>query len=207
MPQNVESLILDMDKLPENKSKNIPVNCLWTITSKEESLTVIVTCLKWRCNYNFCVRVTAHPQGAPNLWKQIGLDNRHPVLRSLTDAPNLYEAFPEPHLKTHQLDILEKLKEYFGFPTTNCPVNAFWDFEACVIFSDFSTFSYFKWFVCHSLLKQYVKTIQCICTRIITKTWIQNSFHRRVLLHLLTWNHKREPEDVGFLNPGWIARH
>ena len=34
----------------------------------------------------------------------IGHDH-HPLLRSLTDARKLYEIFPEPRLKTHQIDI------------------------------------------------------------------------------------------------------
>ena len=35
--------------------------------------------------------------GAPNISKQIDLDDHHPLLRSLTDALHFYEAFPEPH--------------------------------------------------------------------------------------------------------------
>ena len=31
------------------------------------------------------------------------------MLRSLSDALNLYEAFPEPHLNSHQLELLEEL--------------------------------------------------------------------------------------------------
>ena len=85
MPQN---LTLDLDDLPENECKHIPLKCPWTITSNGESLTVIITCLKWTFNCDFCVRVTAHPQGAPNFPKQIDLGDHHPLLRSLTDALN-----------------------------------------------------------------------------------------------------------------------
>ena len=63
-------------------------------------------------NYDFCVRVRAHPQGSPNNSKQIDIDDYHPLLRSLTDRLSLYGAFPEPHFNTHRLDILEKLSEY-----------------------------------------------------------------------------------------------
>ena len=115
MPQNVGNLILDLDEIPEDECKHFPLNCPWTITSRNESLTVIITCLKWTFNYDFCVRVTAHPQGAPNVSKQIDLDDQHPFPRSLTDALNLYEVFPEPHLITHQIDVLEELIEYLEF--------------------------------------------------------------------------------------------
>ena len=87
------------------------LKCHWTITSKDESLTVTITYLKWTFNYDFRLRVTAHPQGAPIVSKQINLGDHHPRRRSLTDALNLHEAFPEPHLKPHQIDILEELIE------------------------------------------------------------------------------------------------
>ena len=57
-------------------------------------------------DFEFCVRVTAYQLGAPNTSKQIDLDDHHPLLRSLTDALHLYEAFPEPHLNSHQLESL-----------------------------------------------------------------------------------------------------
>ena len=112
MPQNVESLTLDLDNLPGNECKYFPTNCPWTITSKDESLTVTITCLKWTFNYDFCVRVTAHPQGASNVSKQIDLDDHHLLFTSLTDALNLCEAFPEPYLNPYQIDILEDLINY-----------------------------------------------------------------------------------------------
>ena len=56
--------------------------------------------------------VTAYPQGSPNVSKQIELDDHHPMLRSLTDAMNLYESLSKPHLNIHQLDILEELIDY-----------------------------------------------------------------------------------------------
>ena len=112
MPQKSETLILDLNEMLENECKHLPQNCLWIITSKDTSLTVIITCLKWTVKYDFFVRVTAYRLGAPNVSKQIDLDDHHPLLRSLTDAFNLYEVFPEPHLYAYQFEILEELIEY-----------------------------------------------------------------------------------------------
>ena len=103
MPQRFENSITNLDDIPENECKHIPLNCLWTITSQDTSLTVIITCLTWTFNYDFYVRVKAYPMGAPNVTKQMDMDDHHPFLRSLSDALNLYEAFPEPHLNSHQL--------------------------------------------------------------------------------------------------------
>ena len=66
-------------------------------------------------HFEFCVRVTAYQLRAPNISKQIDLDDHHPLLRSLTDALHLYEAFPEPHLNSHQLEHLDELMEYLHF--------------------------------------------------------------------------------------------
>ena len=77
MPQKFESLILDLDEIPEDECKDIPLNCPWTVTSKDESVTVIITCLEWTFNYDSYVRVTAHPQGPQTLaalnWNNSGL--------------------------------------------------------------------------------------------------------------------------------------
>ena len=112
MPQKFESSTTNLDDIPEIECKHIPLNCLWTITSEDTSLTVIITCLKLTFNYDLCVRVSAYPLGAPNVSKQIDLDDQHPLLRSLTDAHNLYEDFRERHLNSHQLESLEELIEY-----------------------------------------------------------------------------------------------
>ena len=112
MPLNFGSPIPDLDETLEDECKHLLLNCLWTITSEDASGTVIITCLKWTFNCDFSVRVTAHPQEAPNVSKQIDLDNYHAFLRSLTDALNLYEVFPQPHLNTYQLEILEELIEH-----------------------------------------------------------------------------------------------
>ena len=86
-----EGLILDLDETPEDEYKYHPVNCSRTITANDESITVSITCLKWTLNYDYCVRVTAHPQRAPNVSKQLNLDDCHTLFRSLTDALHLYE--------------------------------------------------------------------------------------------------------------------
>ena len=112
MPQIVQSLILDLDKNSEDECKLIPTNCPWILTSKDESLTVIVTCLKRTFNFDLRVRVVTHPPGALNVSKQLDIDDHHPLLRSLTDARNLCEAFPKPHLNSHPFDIVEELMEY-----------------------------------------------------------------------------------------------
>ena len=110
-----------MDKIQENKWKrplfcplcaNVPLNCPWIVTSNDETLKVIITCLKWTFNYDFWIWVTVHPKGNSNRSKQIDLDDYHLLLKSLSEVLNIYEAFPEPHLNSFQLEGLEKLIEY-----------------------------------------------------------------------------------------------
>ena len=115
MPKKSESSKTHLDELPEEECNYIPLNCIWPIISPDTNLTVIITWLKWTFNLEFCVRVTAYQLGAPNISKQIDLGDHHPLLRSLTDALHLYEAFPEPHLNSHQLENLEELMEYLHF--------------------------------------------------------------------------------------------
>ena len=115
MPKNFESSITHLDELPEEECEHIPLSCIWPLTSQVTNLTVIITCLEWTFNLEFCVRVRAYQLGAPNFPKQIDLDDNHPMLRSLTNALHLYEVFPEPHLNSHQLEILEELMEYLHF--------------------------------------------------------------------------------------------
>ena len=112
MPQKLEGLITNLDQIPEEGCKHLALNCIRTIISQDVNLTVNITCLKWTFNYEFCLRVTAYALGAPNVSKQMDIDDYHSPLRSLTDALNLYEAFLEPHLTSHQLEFLEELIEY-----------------------------------------------------------------------------------------------
>ena len=115
MPQKFGISITHLDELPEEECEHIPLKCFWPITSQDTNLTVILTGSKWTFNFEFCIRVTAYPLGAPNISKQKDLDDHHSLLRSLTDALHLYEAFPEPHLNSHQLEILEELMQYLHF--------------------------------------------------------------------------------------------
>ena len=82
MPQKLENSPLDCDKKPENECKHVPLKCPWIITSKDKTLTVIITCLKWTFKYNFWMRVTVHSVGNSEIWKQIDLDDHHPLLKS-----------------------------------------------------------------------------------------------------------------------------
>ena len=111
-PPKYESKLLDWNNIPENEWKHTPLNCAWTLISWNERVKVIETCLKWTFNYQNCVRVTAQRQVAPNVSVQIVIGDYHPLLKSLCEALKLYGAFPEPHLNTHYLDILEELTEY-----------------------------------------------------------------------------------------------
>ena len=99
MPKKLESSITHLDDLPEEECNHIPLNCIWPITSHDTNLTVIITYLKWTFNFEFCVRVRAYQLGAPNISRQLDLDDHLPLLRSLTDALHIYEAFPEPQSK------------------------------------------------------------------------------------------------------------
>ena len=105
MPPSFEHPILDLNEIPEDECKHLPLNCLWNLISKDTSLTAILTFLKWTFKYDIRVRVTVYSLRAPNVSKQIDLDDHHSLLRSLTDALNVYEIFPEPHLNTYQLEV------------------------------------------------------------------------------------------------------
>ena len=115
MPQKLESSTTHLDELPEEECKDIALICIWPITSQDTNPTVTVTCLRWTFNFEFCVRVIAYPLKTPNNSKQIDVDDHHSLFRSLTDALILYEAFPEPHLDSHQLETVEELMEYLHF--------------------------------------------------------------------------------------------
>ena len=115
MPKKSESSVTLLDDLPEEDCNHFPLTCIWPITSQDTNQTVILTCLKWTFNFEFCVRVTAYHLGTPHIPKQIDLDHHHSLLRSLTDALHSYEAFPEPHLNSHLLESLEELMDYLHF--------------------------------------------------------------------------------------------
>ena len=108
MPHKPEKLPPNWDDI-EDECQHIPLNCPWTTTSENETLLVTITCLKWTFNYDFWIRVVAHPEGNPNISKQTGINEYNPLLESLSVAPDDYEGFPEPHLNSYQLHILEEL--------------------------------------------------------------------------------------------------
>ena len=112
MPQMFESSITNSDEIHEDECKHLPLNCVWTITSKDASLTAIIICLKWTSNHDLCLRVTAYPLEMPNVSKHIDQDDHHPLLRSLIHAHKIYEVFSQPHLSPYRFECLEELKEY-----------------------------------------------------------------------------------------------
>ena len=108
MPQKSEKFPLNWDDI-DVECQHIPLNCPWTITSVNEILTVVITCLQWIFNYDFWTRVTAHPVGNPTISKQIAFRKPNPLLASQSDALDDYEDFSEPHFNSYQLHILGEL--------------------------------------------------------------------------------------------------
>ena len=53
--------------------------------------------------------MTAHPEGNPNISKQIDYNKHNPLLESLSEALDDYEDFPDSHLNSYQLHILGEL--------------------------------------------------------------------------------------------------
>ena len=108
MPQKSETLPPNWDDI-DDECQHIPLNCPWTITSGNETLTVVITCLKWNINYDFSIRVTAHPKGNPDTSKQTDFIKHNPLLESLPEALDEYEDYPQPDLNCYQLHILGEL--------------------------------------------------------------------------------------------------
>ena len=108
MPQKSENLPPKGDEI-DDECQHLPLNCPWTIPSGNETLTVVITCLKWTFNYDFWIIVIAHPEGNLNSSQQIDINKDNPLLESLSEALDENEAFPGPHLNSYQLHILGKL--------------------------------------------------------------------------------------------------
>ena len=108
MPQKFENNPPNWDDI-DDESQHIPLNCPWTITSGNETLTVIITCIKWTFNYEFWIRVTAHPEGNPTISKQININQHNSLLVSLLEVLDNYKDLPEAHLNSYQLHILGEL--------------------------------------------------------------------------------------------------
>ena len=104
MPQNFENIPPNWDSI-DDECQHRPLKCPWTITSANETLTVVITFLKWTFNYDFWIRVTAHPERNPYILKQIDINKRNPLLESLSEALDEKEDFREPHLNSYQLQI------------------------------------------------------------------------------------------------------
>ena len=95
MPQESENLPANWDDI-DDECHHIPFNYPWVITSGSETLTVVITCFKWTFNYDFWIRVTAHPEGNPKISEQTNINRHNPLLSSLSEALDEYEDFPEP---------------------------------------------------------------------------------------------------------------
>ena len=108
MPQKLEKLPLNWDVI-DDECQHVPLNCPWTITSGNETLTVVITCLNSTFNHDIWIRVTVHPEENPIVSKQIDINKRNPLLESLSEALDDYKDFPEPQLNSYQVDILGEL--------------------------------------------------------------------------------------------------
>ena len=111
MPLKIEDLPPNWDDIDE-ECQHVPLKCPWTNTCEDGTLGFITTSLEWTFNYNFWIRAAAHPEEDPNVSKQVNIKKRHSSLESLSGAPNEYVKFPEPHLNSHQLDILGELLDF-----------------------------------------------------------------------------------------------
>ena len=83
MPQKFENLRPKWDNI-DDECQHLPLNCPWTITSANETLTVVISCLEWTFNYVFWIRVTAHPEGTH-------IFRNKQILISMTRCLNLYQ--------------------------------------------------------------------------------------------------------------------
>ena len=111
MPQNLENLPPNWDAIDE-ECQHVPLTCPWTITCEDGTLSFIITSLDWTFNYDFWIRVTAHPEENPIISKQLNIDKHHPLLESLSRALNDYMKVPEPHLNSLQIHILGELLDF-----------------------------------------------------------------------------------------------
>ena len=96
----------------DDECQHNPLSCLWTITSENETLTVVITCLKCTFNYDFWKKMTAHPERNPSFPKQTDINKHNPLLVSLSEALDDYEDFTEAHLNSYQLHIVGELSDF-----------------------------------------------------------------------------------------------
>ena len=113
MPQNFENLPPNWGDI-EEECQHISLNYPWTTICEDGTLAFTITSLEWTFNYDFWIRVTAHPEENPNISKQINFNKHQLLLEFLSEALNDYVKCPEPELDSHQLHILGELL-YFLF--------------------------------------------------------------------------------------------
>ena len=111
MPQKFENLPPNWDDNKE-ECQHVPLNCPWTITSEDETLAVITTCLEWTFKCDFWIKVTAFPEENAKISKRTDIQKHHPLLESLSEPLNDYVVFPELHLNSHQLHFLGELPDF-----------------------------------------------------------------------------------------------
>ena len=100
MAQNFENLPPKWDAI-EEECQHIPLTCPWTIACNDGTIVFIISSLEWTLEYDFWIRVTAHPEENPNILKQINIHKHHPLLESLSEALCDYVKYLEPHLNSH----------------------------------------------------------------------------------------------------------
>ena len=105
MPHKIEDLQPNWDDF-EEEYQHIPLECPWSIACEDGTLAFIITSSDWTFNYDFWIRLTAHPEESPSISKQINVDKHHLLLESLSEALNDFLKIPEPHLNSLQLHIL-----------------------------------------------------------------------------------------------------
>ena len=111
MPHKFEKLPPNWDDI-EYECQHIQLKCPWTTTSENETLTVVITCLKWTFTYDFWIRVTAYPERNPSISKQININKNNLVIEYVSEALNDYEDFPEPLINSHLLPFPGKLPDF-----------------------------------------------------------------------------------------------
>ena len=90
-------------------------NCPWTITTRNESITVNIIYLKWTFDYDFWIRVGIQPQGNLKAFHLLDIDELHPLSKSLPTALLIYYEFPEPHLNEFQLHVYGELVDHLSY--------------------------------------------------------------------------------------------
>ena len=116
MPHPINQNSVDWKTLGDDGFDEIHyLNCLWTITTKSRSITVNINYLKWTFNYVFWIRVEIQPQGNPKAFQLLGIDELHPLFKSLATALLTCYQFPEPHLIEFQLHFFGESMDHLSY--------------------------------------------------------------------------------------------